>query len=372
MRRENPDKCLGQSSPFSVLESRAQVLFASSSGTKTPPGHPERFPRALSAYAKKTHFNGTILVQQKGKTIYNRSFGMANVQFAVPNSNATKYRIASITKLFTSVLIMQLQEEKKLDLNQPIRTYLPSYKGEGAEKVTIFNLLTATSGIESNEKDVHNDDVPAMYARAYTTDELLHLFCSGKLEHEPGKVWNYNNGDYVILGKIIEAIYKKPYEAVLREKILDPLQMEHTGMSSMIQVVPDLADVYWINETTRAIENNPPIYFENYYAAGGLYSSAEDLLKFSNALYGNRLVQAASLKSIMEPFLSRYGLGIWVYDKQIGSKTIRIQERQGAIWRIRTRLVHIPGENITVILLSNIQTANIDDVQNEIIKSLVN
>jgi D-alanyl-D-alanine carboxypeptidase len=213
-----------------------------------------------------------------------------------------------------------------------------------------------------------------MYARAYTTDELLDQFCSGKLEHEPGKVWNYNNGDYVILGKIIEAIYKKPYEAVLREKILDPLQMNHTGMSSMTKVVSDLADVYWINESTRAIENNPPIYFyfENYYAAGGLYSSAEDLLKFSNALYGNRLVQPASLKSIMEPFLSRYGLGIWVYDKKVGLKTIKIQERQGGIWGIRTRLVRVPGEDITVILLSNIQTANIDDVQNEIIKMFVN
>jgi D-alanyl-D-alanine carboxypeptidase len=350
----------------------AQVMFARPSAAETSPRRPQLFKQVLSAYAKENHFNGTILVQRSGKTIYDSSFGLANIPFAVPNANVTKYKIASITKLFTSVLIMQLQDEKRLDLNEPIKTYLPNYKGEGAAKVTIFNLLSATSGIESNEKDVHNDDVPAMYARAYTTDELLDQFCSGKLEHEPGRVWIYNNGDYVILGKIIEAIYKKPYEAVLREKILDPLQMNHTGMSSVTKVVQDMADVYWVNESTKAIENNPPIYFENYFAAGGLYSSAGDILKFSNALYGNRLVQPSSLNAIMQPFLSRYGLGIWVYDKQIGGKTIKTQERQGAIWGIRTRLVHIPSENITIILLSNIQTANIDDVQNEIIKILVN
>jgi D-alanyl-D-alanine carboxypeptidase len=345
-----------------------QAVFAGPSGTKTSR---QSFQQLLSAYAEGNHFNGTILVQQKNKTLYSRSFGLANVQFSVPNTNSTKYRIASITKLFTSVLIMQLKDEKKLDLNVPIRTYLPNYKGEGAGKVTIFNLLTATSGIESNEKDVHGDDVPAMYAKPYTTDELLELFCSGKLEHEPGKVWNYNNGDYVILGKIIEAIYKKPYEAVLRERILGPLQMNDTGMSSSIQVIQDLADFYWVNESTRVIENNPPIYIENYYAAGGMYSSAADLLKLSNALYGNRLVQPASLQTIVQPFLSRYGLGIWVYDEQVGGRTVRIQERQGAIWGIRTRLVHIPGEEITIVLLSNIQTANIDNVQSEIIKMLV-
>jgi D-alanyl-D-alanine carboxypeptidase len=254
---------------------------------------------------------------------------MANFQFGVPNTNATEYKIASITKLFTSVLIMQLDDEGKIDLNKSIKTYLPNYKGEGTDKVTVINLLRATSGIESNEKDVNNDDVPAMYAKPYTTDELLNIFCSGKLEHEPGKVWNYNNADCVILGKIIESIYEQSYDAVLRKKILDPLRMNHTGMSSMVKVIDKLADVYLLNDATKAIENNPPMYIENYYAAGGLYSNASDLLIFANALYNNHLLQPRSLDSILEPYLSHYGFGIWVYDEQIAGKTIRIQDRQG-------------------------------------------
>ena len=340
---------------------------------KTDTSHTSQgaFKNFMTDYIKKHDFNGTVLVQQKGSKIYNESFGLANFQFSVPNTNETKYKIASITKLFTSVLIMQLNELGKIDLNQNIKTYLPNYKGEGTEKVKIFNLLTATSGIESNEKDANADDIPAMYAKPYNTDELLNLFCSGKLENQPGKVWNYNNADYVILGKIIEAIYKKPYEDVLKEKILEPLKMNNTGMFGMTKVIKNLANVYEVNDSTKAIESTPPIYTENYYAAGGLYSTADDLLKFSNALYGEKLVNSNSLKLIIQPYLGTYGLGIWVYDMKINNQKVRIAERQGAIWGTKTRLLHVLGKDITIILLTNAQTTSIDDLQTEVIKELL-
>jgi len=325
----------------------------------------------MTKYANQQHFNGTILVQKEGKTIYHKSFGMANFQFSVPNANDTKYRIASITKLFTAVLIMQLKGEGKIDLKKTIKTYLPEYKGEGSDKVQVFHLLTATSGIESNEKEVNKSDDPVMYSKPYTTNELLNLFCSGKLENPPGKVWNYNNGDYVILGKIIEAVCKKPYEEVLKEKILQPLKMDHTGMFGMLKVIPGLADVYMVNDTTKSIEKLPPIYTENYYAAGGLYSNANDLLKFSNALYGGRLLSESDLQSVLQPYLSSYGFGIWVYDKIISNETVKIAERQGAIWGIKTRLVRLLNKDVTIIILTNAQTANIDEVQSLLIEKLV-
>ncbi|HEY8929567.1 MAG TPA: serine hydrolase domain-containing protein [Mucilaginibacter sp.] len=325
----------------------------------------------VTAYAREHHFNGTILIQQKGRKVYEQSFGTANFQFGVPNTNDTQYRIASITKLFTVVLIMQLREKGKIDLDKTIRTYLPGYKGEGGDKVKIYNLLTATSGIESNEKQVNASDDPLMYAKPYTTDELLNLFCSGKLENPPGKVFNYNNGDYVILGKIIEAVCKMPYEEVLREKILVPLHLTHTGMFGMLKVIPRLADVYMVNDSTKVIERLPPIYTENYWAAGGLYSNADDLLQFANALYGYRLLKEGSVRLILQPYLSRYGFGIWVYDKTVGNKKVRIAERQGAIWGIRTRLIWLPEQDVTFILLSNVQTANIDALQAALIEKMV-
>lgn len=331
----------------------------------------DTFSKFITDYTKRHDFNGTILIQQDGKKIYNKSFGIANFQFNIRNTNETKYKIASITKLFTSVLIMQLVEQEKIDLNKSINTYLPNYKGAGAGKVKVFNLLTATSGIESNEKDRRGDGIPAMYARPYSTDELLNLFCSGKLENEPGKVWNYNNADYVILGKIIEAIYKKSYEDVLKEKILVPLKMNNIGMFSTTKVIKNLANVYEVNDSTKSIENTPPIYTENYYAAGGLYSTADDLLKFSNALYGYQLLNNNSLKLILQPYLSGYGFGIWVSDMNVNNQKIRIAERQGAILGTKTRLLHILDKDITIILLTNAQTTSIDDIQEKIIKELL-
>ena len=101
----------------------------------------------------RTHdFSGTVLVRKRGKTLYHESFGLADRAFNVPVTNATKFRAASITKAFTAVLILQLVEEGKLDLRAPIRAYLPDYVGEGADKVSIHNLLNHTSGIENFDR----------------------------------------------------------------------------------------------------------------------------------------------------------------------------------------------------------------------------
>ena len=331
----------------------------------------QTFTSFLSDYLKTHPFNGTILIQQNGIKLYQRSFGKANFQFGIANTDETKYKVASITKLFTSVLIMQLVENGKVELNKSIKTYLPNYKGEGGDKVTVFHLLTATSGIESNEKDVKGNDIPAMYAKPYSTDELLNLFCSGKLENEPGKVWNYNNADYVILGKIIEAVYGKSYEEVLTQSILIPLHMYNTGMFSMTKVIKKLANVYEVNDSTKSIENTPPIYTENYWAAGGLYSTAEDLLRFANALYGCKLLKQESVQMIIQPYLARYGLGLWVFERKVNNQTVLVAERQGAIRGTKTRLLHVPEKALTIILLSNAQTTSIDQLQGAILAALI-
>jgi D-alanyl-D-alanine carboxypeptidase len=108
------------------------------------PATPDSF---IAAYAKEHDFNGSILIQKEGKVRFARSFGLANIPFKVPNTNQTKYKIASITKAFTSVLILQLQEQGRVDLDKPIGAYLPEYAGEGADKVTLHHLLNHTSGL---------------------------------------------------------------------------------------------------------------------------------------------------------------------------------------------------------------------------------
>jgi len=324
----------------------------------------------IDNYAQKNNFNGTILVKFKDWT-YLKSFGMANFQFDVPNAVNTKFKIASITKLFTSVLIMQLYEQKRLDLHAPIRTYLPAYTGEGRDSVTIFHLLTATSGIANSESKDDANKVPAMFLKKYSSDEILRQYCSGKLESSPGTSWNYNNADYVILGKIIEAIYKMPFEEVLSRQLLQPLKMTGSGMCSTSGVVKDLASVYLMNDSTNKITNDSVYYIENFYAAGAMYSTAEDLLRFSEALYGGRLVKESTLKLMLTPYLADYGFGLWIRSQTINNRKIVIAERQGSIWGATTRLLYLPAEKMTIILLTNLYTTSLNKFQSEIISVLL-
>ena len=151
---------------------------------------------------------------------------MANLPFKVANTNGTKYKIASITKAFTAVLVLQLLEQGKIDLGKPIRTYLPNYAGGGGGRVTVSQLLNHTSGLPNPDKGTTMETalkvgVP-MYQRPWTSDQLLTEFCSGDLIAEPGKTFDYNNADYIVLGKILEQLHGSTYEQVWRMTSFGP------------------------------------------------------------------------------------------------------------------------------------------------------
>lgn len=329
----------------------------------------------VAEYAKEKNFNGSILIQKNGAVRYARSFGLANRSFKVANTNQTKYRIASITKLFTSVLILQLHEQGKIDLNQPIGRYLPDYAGEGAGKVTIHQLLNHTSGLANFDtvKDVETaikSGIP-VYQTPYTSDQLLANFCSGKLANVPGTVFDYNNADYIVLGKILERLSGSSYEEVLRDRILRPLKMENTSLLRQSDIVEGLAATYFYRDDLKALVNDLPVYPENWYAAGALYSTAEDVLTFSNALFGGRLLKKETLALLVKPGLDDYGYGLWAYDTKINGKKHRVVKRPGQIMGAQSQLYHFLDEDVTIIILSNTGTTDLDEFVAEIGKRVV-
>lgn len=329
----------------------------------------------IEAYAKEHNFNGTILVQEDGQITFARSFGLANIPFKVPNTNQTKYKVASITKAFTSVLILQLHEQGKIDLNKPIGTYLPDYAGEGAGKVTIHQLLNHTSGLANFDTvtDVETAITSGLptYQTPFTSDQLLAKFCSGKLANEPGKVFDYNNADYIILGKIIERVHGKTYEQVLRDTILQPLGMDNTGMLHQSPILEGLADTYFLREDLNALVNDLPVYPENWYAAGAMYSTVNDLLAFSNALFGAKLLKRETLDLMFKPGLDDYGYGVWAYNTKINGKRHRVVKRPGQIMGAQSQLYRFLDEDVTVIVLSNTGTTSLDEMVAEIGKKVV-
>jgi D-alanyl-D-alanine carboxypeptidase len=325
--------------------------------------------RFVAAYAKEHRFNGTVLIEHGG-AIEVASFGLANFAFGVPDTRDTEYKIASITKLFTSVLILQLHEQGKLDLKATIATYLPGYAGEGANKVTIHQLLNHTSGIYNLDQvksiqQALDSGIPP-YQSPYTSDQILEKFASGKLVSAPGTAFDYNNGDYVILGKIIEHVCGKSYEAVLTEKILAPLHLAHTGMLRQQMIVPRLADTYFYREDIQQLVPDLPAYPENWYAAGAMYSTVDDLRLFSDALFGLKLIRRETVELLTTPGLDGYGYGLWAHDVEVDGKKFRVVKRPGRIMGAQAQLYHFLDQDITIVILSNTGTTNLDEFVQEI------
>ena len=343
--------------------------------------HPSRSAHAttpdafIEAYAKEHGFNGSILIQKDGEVRFARSFGLANIPFKVPNTPQTKYKIASITKVFTSVLILQLYEQGKIDLNRTIGAYLPDYAGEGKDKVTLHQLLNHTSGIANFDtvtdmETALKSGIP-VYQTPFTSDQLLEKFSSGRLVNPPGKVFDYNNADYVVLGKIVERIHGNTYEQVLRDRILQPLKLENTGMLHQSDVLDGLADTYFYRDDLKAMVNDLPVYPENWYAAGGMYSTVNDVLAFSNALFGGKLLEKDTLALMFKAGLDDYGYGLWAYGMKIEGRTHRVVKRPGQIMGAQAQLFRFLDDDVTIVILGNTGTTDLDEFVAEIGKRVI-
>lgn len=341
------------------------VLFLSPMAVAQAPltaQDPEAF---IADYADKHRFNGTVLVKQRGEVVYAHSFGQANIALGVPNSRQTRYRIASITKLFTATLVMQLYEEGRLDPGRTIATYLPDYAGPAAQRVTVHQLLNHTSGIDNMDKvtsaeQALTEGVPA-YQHPWTSDQLLARFASGPLVHEPGKVFDYNNGDYVILGKIVERLRGKRFDEVLDERILKPLGMADSGMLHQSDIVTGLASTYFMRDDLGRLVNDLPVYPENWYAAGAMYSTVDDVLRFSDALFACRLLRQATLAKMFTAGLDGYGYGLWSYTTRVDGKPYRVVKRPGQIMGAQAQLYRFLDAELTVVILSNTGTTDLDE-----------
>lgn len=327
----------------------------------------------MISYVKDHNFSGTILIQKNDQTQYQNSFGLANRQFSIPNTNETKYKIASITKIFTSVLIMQLYEQGKIDLNSPVKTYIPDYSGKGADKITIHHLLNHTSGlpyIGPKSKEDALDNGMEEFQMPHTIDDAIKNYYSHDLVNEPGKVFSYNNGEYIILGKIIENIYKKSFEEVLIQQILEPLGMNNSGLLFQYKIIKNLSDSYFTMSDSSGLVNDLPVYIQNWYSAGAMYSTSTDLSKFSKSLFSNKLIKQETLKLMLNPGLEDYGLGLWIYYLEINGKKYKVIKRPGDIMGTKSMLVYLPDEYLSIILLANTDSTDLDDFSYQIINQM--
>lgn len=329
----------------------------------------------VRTYAQEHNFSGTIRIQKDELEQFYESYGFANLQFSIRNTPKTRYKIASITKLFTSVLIMQLKEQDKIDLNATINQYLSDYGGQGADKITIRQLLNHTSGLPyvgpSSKEDALENGIQELQL-PHSVDKLISEYYSRDLVNEPGSTFSYSNGEYLILGRIIERIYQKSFADVLSEQILKPLDMQDSGLLFQYQVIENLADSYFTMNDSIGLVNDLPVYIENWYSAGAMFSTCADLQKFSRALYSGKLLTQESMDQLLMPGLDQYGFGLWVYDQEVNDRPYKVYKRPGEIMGSNAQFVYLPELDISIIMLANTDAADLDDFVYQIVDRIGN
>ncbi|MBX2842076.1 MAG: beta-lactamase family protein [Flammeovirgaceae bacterium] len=320
----------------------------------------EKINLLFNKYHAEEGFAGAVLVADKGEVIYNKGFGLANQDWEISNQPDTKFDIASISKQFTAAIILLLEEDGEINLEGKISDYLPYYRKDIGDKVTIHHLLTHRSGIPNYTS------IPFVWEdslkHSYKLKDLITKFCSRDLEFKPGTSYKYNNSGYVILAAIIEAVCKENYATVLEERLFKPLNMTSTGIDVREKVIPRRATGYILREGSSRPADY--MFMRNLIGAGNLYSTVEDLFKWDQALYSDDILSANSkakmIKSYSEgsswilPFKNGYGYGVGTSNVAgKGQKNINLVFHSGHISGFSSYLARFTDNRNSVIILSN-------------------
>jgi CubicO group peptidase (beta-lactamase class C family) len=308
----------------------------------------------MKAYVDKGWFSGSILAAKNGEILISKGYGMANYELGVPNTPDTKFHLGSITKQFTAMAIMQLEEHGQLSVDDPLSKYIADYPN--GNNITIHQLLTHTSGI----MDYINDDNTFSYiCRLYhPIEQVIGRFKNKPLEFKPGTRYEYSNSGYVLLSYIIEKVSGKKYKDFLADNIFKPLGMKNTGYDDTTPIIKNRASGYSIMSNT--LTNADFFDRSNLQGADGLYSTVNDLYIWDRALYTEKIASKKTLERIFTPYppADTYGYG-WTVSPDETSHNGRMDGFYTCIYR------KLPDKT-AVIILSNLQQAPVKAICNDI------
>jgi len=303
-----------------------------------------RLEQVANSYTANSAFMGTVLVTEGDRVLLDKGYGMAVLEWNIPNTPDTKFRLGSVTKQFTAALILLMQQEGKLNINDPVSKYLPDAP-KAWEKITLANLLGHTSGIPNFTSF---KEFGAWSASAHTWDEEYAFFKDKPLDFEPGTKFSYSNSNYEVLGGILEKVSGKKYGDLLRERIFVPLGMNDSGLDSDELVLLKRAEGYKPGPKGLTVARSESMSVP--FSAGSIYSTTGDLLKWEHGLFGGKVLSADSLKVMTTPGLGRYGLGVMVHNVD----GVNIVDHGGGIEGFNTNLMYVPERRICVVVLANV------------------
>lgn len=340
-----PWKCFSKLSRLTVLSVLLMGgLVPAAARAQADSRFPGQAEALMKDYVRGELFTGTVLVARDGQPIFRKAYGAANREWMIPNTVSTRYRIGSITKPFTAAAILQMLDENKLGLDDPIKKYLPGLPAAW-EQATIRQLLSHASGIPSHTSPEDSD--ATLMPVKHTPQELIDLLKDVPLNGEHGTTFRYNNMAYVLLGRIIETVSGMSYAAYLEKKLLKPLNLRNSGYDDGHAVVRHMAQDY--TDGVDDVVKGRFVNMSNAYAAGAMYSTVDDLLAWQQMLTQGKVLSPVSLKAMFTDGGHRYGLGWFVREKL----SRKLYEHGGSIGAYSSLLAYYPDDKLTVIVLSN-------------------
>lgn len=327
-----------------VLVSAFAFTSAATAQTKDEAAVKARLEQIASSYTPNSAFMGTVLVVEGDQVLLDKGYGMASLEWQVPNAPDAKFRLGSLTKQFTATLVLLLQQDGKLNVNDPVSKYLTDAPPAWA-KITLANLLGHTSGIPNF---TGFKEFSTWCMSPHTPAEEIAFFKDKPLDFEPGSKFAYSNSNYIVLGVVIEKVSGKKYADMLRERIFDPLEMKDTGLDSDDLVLPKRAVGYRPGSHGLEVARSESMTIP--WSAGAIYSTTGDLLKWEHGLFGAKILSADSLKQMTTPGKGDYGFGVFMQTKD----GVRIVSHGGGIEGFNTQLEYAPEKQIAVVVLSNV------------------
>ena len=328
----------------SSIKTLVLILFLAYSASAT--NFREKIDSYVSSYVRTNDFSGCVLIKKNQNVQYSDCFGKANVEFGVSNTLKTKFKIGSISKQFTAAGILLLEEQGKLKTDDFVSKHLPEY--ESAKKIKIHHLLTHTSGL------INKDSLPnyrEINRKSLSLKELTDEIFKNNLLSEPGKTYSYSNSGFAVLARIIEKISGTSYGEFLSENIFQPLKMNSTKDYFDNMVEENLAVGYDPKGYDKLIR---PDYVNNVFlrGSGSLFSTIDDLTKWIEAIRDGKILNQKSRTKFLTNHNNNYGYGISVY-KSFGKKVFG---HDGRVSGYIADYLHYQDDNISIIILGNIQT----------------
>lgn len=322
---------------------------------------------ARNVFKEENGPGGVIMVSQNGKVIYNKAFGLANIELNTRMQTHQVFQLGSMTKQFTAVAILMLAEQKKLTISDPIAKHIPDYPN-GAN-ITIHHLLTHTSGLKDYTK---MNALREIEEKDLTPRELVDFFKNEPAEFAPGDKFVYNNSGYVILGYLIEILSGQTYENYIQKNIFEKLGMYNSQYASDVAVIKNRA--YGYRKGVNGYVNKNKISFNIAYAAGALMSTVSDLSIWQNALHQNRLLKAETIKSAFMRYQlnngEEYTYGYGWHLKKINGFDSR--EHGGSIFGFKSMAVYLPEQDIYIVALSNCDCNSPTELARQIAVAILN